>query len=446
MSGAKPSRPKGTQDLLPPESERRRRVEGVFRGLAEGYGYREVITPKFEHTAVFVKSSGRGSDVVMKEMYSFQDRAGRELTLRPEGTPGVVRAVVENGVRLPCRLYYVGPFFRYSRPQKGRLREFHQVGLEALGEASPHTDAEIIFFGREFFTRLGISDCQVQVNSIGCRVCRPSHRDKLVSFLRERQEQLCADCRLRLERSPLRVFDCKVETCRQVVRDAPAPRQYLCPDCRTHFEQVLADLTRRGLGYELNDRLVRGLDYYSRTTFEYVSTSLGAQDSLGGGGRYDYLLEEFGGPPTPGVGVAIGLERTLLAMPAETRSARRQLVFVVWLTEAELGAAEKLAGELRAQGVAAQVAYDSRKVRAQFKAADAAAAAGCVIVGPDELAKSVYSLKDLSTGEQHEVSSTEILTAVRLLLGSTPEVPTTGSDAVRTGTPGPPAPAGPGAL
>jgi histidyl-tRNA synthetase len=415
MSELKQFRPKGTQDFVPPVSVRLVHVENVFRHLAELSGYQEIVTPTFEHTEVFVKSSGESSDVVTKEMYSFKDRGERDLTLRPEGTPGVVRAVLENRLRLPCRLYYAGPFFRYGRPQKGRFREFYQVGVESLGEASPLVDAEIIYFGTEFFKTLGISDCTTQVNSIGCRECRPAHRAVFREFLLARKEQLCRDCRLRIDRNPLRVFDCKVETCGQAVKDAPTPRQYLCSACQVHIEQVLAGLDRRGLHYEMNDRLVRGLDYYSRTTFEYISGSLGAQDSLGGGGRYDYLIEEFGGPPTPGVGVAIGLERTILAAPAAPAPARRNLAFAVWLTEAEMGAAQELADRLRADGIPAQVDYDARKVKGQFKSADAAQAACCIIIGPDELAKGVYSLKDLVTGAQREVPSVAISGEVRAL-------------------------------
>ena len=415
MSEPRRTRPKGTQDFVPPDSARLLHVENVFRRLAERCGYQEIVTPTFEHTDVFVKSSGEGSDIVTKEMYSFKDRGERDLTLRPEGTPGVVRAVLENRLRLPCRLYYVGPYFRYCRPQKGRTREFHQVGVEALGEASPLVDAEIIYFGTDFFRSLGISDCTVQVNSIGCRDCRPAYRETLRKSLFDRKERLCADCHVRLERNPLRVFDCKVESCQLAIQDAPAPRQHLCRACERHHEQVLSALSRRGLLYEANDRLVRGLDYYDRTTFEYISASLGAQDSLGGGGRYDYLVEEFGGPATPAVGVAIGLERTLLAAPAVPLPENRHLAFVVWLSEAELRAAEDLADRLRAAGIPAQIDYDSSKVKGQFKSADAARAACCVIIGPDEMSKGVYSLKDLATGEQHEVSSDAVAEAVRAL-------------------------------
>ncbi len=422
MSGTPRARPKGTQDFVPPDSGRLLHVENVFRRLAELGGYQEIVTPTFEHTEVFVKSSGEGSDIVTKEMYSFKDRGDRDLTLRPEGTPGVVRAVLENRLRLPSRLYYVGPYFRYCRPQKGRTREFHQVGIEALGEASPLVDAEVICFGTDFFQSLGISDCTVQVNSIGCRECRPAYRETLRKSLFDRKEQLCADCHMRLERNPLRVFDCKVETCQAALKDAPTPGQYLCAACKRHHEQVLVELNRRGLRHETNVRLVRGLDYYNRTTFEYISASLGAQDSLGGGGRYDYLIEEFGGPDTPGVGLAIGLERTLLAAPVAPVPARRHLAFVVWLTEAELNAAQDLTNRMRADGIAAQVDYDARKVKGQFKSADAAQAACCIIIGPDELAKGVYSLKDLATGEQREVSSDAVSAEVRALFRTSKEI------------------------
>jgi histidyl-tRNA synthetase len=415
MSEAKQSRPKGTQDFVPPASEGLRHVEEVFATLAGRYGYREMITPTFEHTEVFEKGSGTSSDIVTKEMYAFEDQGKRRLTLRPEGTPGVVRAVLESQLRMPCRLYYTGSFFRYSRPQKGRYREFHQLGIEALGESGPLTDAEVIYLGSEFFATLGILDCTVMVNSIGCRECRPAYRETLVRFLRDRVDQLCPDCRLRIDRNPLRVFDCKVETCRIAVKDAPAPRQYLCTACEQHHESVLAQLNRYGLIYEANDRLVRGLDYYSRTTFEYVSKSLGAQDSLGGGGRYDYLVEEFGGPPTPAVGFALGLERTMLATPAQSAPARRRLAWVIWMSDAELGPARDLTERLRAAGIPARIDYDSRKVKNQFRSADAAGAACCIIVGGDELAKGVYSLKDLASAEQREVPRDAITEEVRAL-------------------------------
>ncbi|MBM3323300.1 histidine--tRNA ligase [candidate division WOR-3 bacterium] len=412
----RPTRPKGTNDLLPPESGLRHRVETAFRALVESFGFAEVVTPVFEHTEVFVKSAGVVSDIVTKEMYRFTDRSDRDLTLRPEGTPGVVRAILENRFRIPCRLYYVGPFFRYSRPQKGRYREFHQVGIEALGEAAPETDAEVIFIGAEFFRRLGVTDCTVQLNTIGCRTCRPEFRALLVEFLNAKQDRLCDECRTRTDINPLRVFDCKNESCQAVLAHAPKPRERVCSKCAEHFAGVQQGLTRRALAFTLNDRLVRGLDYYDRTTFEYTSAALGAQNSLGGGGRYDYLVAEFGGPDTPAIGFALGLERTTLALREPETLPRRALVFVVWLGATEFSAALKVADDLRAAGIAAQIDYSGRRAKLQFKAADAAGACACVIVGPDELARGVCSVKNLASGEQTEVPSDLLAEHLRPLL------------------------------
>ncbi|OYD15629.1 histidine--tRNA ligase [candidate division WOR-3 bacterium JGI_Cruoil_03_51_56] len=415
MSNPKHTRPKGTQDFVPPRAEQKSKVEDVFRHLAERFGFQEIVIPTFEYTDVFVKSSGTGSDIVTKEMYTFKDRADRSLTLRPEGTGGVVRAVLENRLRIPCRLYYLGPYFRYGRPQKGRFREFFQLGVEALGEASPLVDAETILFGDEFFRELGISDCITRLNSIGCRNCRPAYQHKLVEFLSSHKDRLCSECQLRLKHNPLRVFDCKQEQCQAVLKDAPKPGDYLCPECSRHFKAVQASLDKQGLRYELNGRLVRGLDYYNRTTFEFVSSKLGAQDSIGGGGRYDYLVEDFGGPQTPAIGLAIGLERTMLAM-GEKEQARRRLAFVVWMGDAELDEAQKVLARLRAQGIPAQMDYDAHRMKHQFKSADAAGASCCVIIGADELAKGVYSLKDLTTGRQIQVPVSELIGTVQKLI------------------------------
>lgn len=415
MSAAKQTRPKGTLDFVPPESVRLRQAEDLFRHVAGRFGFQEIITPTFEHTEVFVKSSGETSDVVTKEMYRFRDRSDRDLTLRPEGTPGVVRAILENNLRLPCRLCYTGSYFRYSRPQKGRYREFHQLGVEAIGEASPETDAEVIYCATEFFSLLGITGIVTRINSIGCTSCRPQYREKLVAFLADKRPQLCEDCQVRLDANPMRVFDCKVESCQQLVAPAPRPSQFLCPDCAGHFDRVQAALMARNLQFVLDDRLVRGLDYYNRTTFEYTSAAIGAQDSLGGGGRYDYLVRSFGGPDTPAIGFALGLERTLLALPPAPAGPRRHLCYVVWLTEKELPAARALADKLRAERIPCRIDYDARKPARQFKTADADNAACCVIVGPDELARGVYSLKDLATGNQSEVPADIIVPEVRAL-------------------------------
>ncbi len=419
MTAFKYNRPKGTQDFVPPQSERKFAVEMLFRKLAGLYGYREIVTPTFEHTELFVRSSGVASDIVTKEMYTFNDRADRSLTLKPEGTPGVIRALLENGLRLPCRLFYIAPFFRYSRPQRGRYREFYQLGVEALGEASPVTDAEVVHLGAEFFFRLKITDCVVRVNSIGCRLCRPVLREKLIAYLRGYQDGLCPDCNTRIELNPLRIFDCKNTECRQILVDAPVPIKHLCPDCQSHFQIFLDWLKAWGVRFEVDPYLVRGLDYYNRTTFEFVAGVLGEQISLGGGGRYDYLIEELGGSATPAVGMAIGLERTLLSMPeGDGMDKPRKLVFIVWTSENELRPAWELVNRLREAGIPAQLSYDRPKIRHQFHIADISGACIAVIVGELELSRGVYGIKNLKTGEQHEVSTDMIVNYLGSILNS----------------------------
>ncbi len=413
----KHSRPKGTRDFIPPESKQKLLIESTFRQLAYLYGYQEVVTPTFEHTEVFVKASGASSDIVTKEMYTFTDRAERSLTLKPEGTPGVVRAVLENRLKIPCRLFYIAPCFRYNRPQKGRYREFYQLGIEAIGEASPLVDAEVVQFGVKFFEHLGVAECSVKVNSIGCRECRPEFRQTLVTFLEQKKHSLCLDCHERLKLSPLRVFDCKKETCQMLLAGAPVPRKYLCPQCQAHFAQFTELLSRTGITFEIDDRLVRGLDYYNRTTFEFVSPVLGAQNSLGGGGRYDYLFEEFGGLKTPAIGLAIGLERTLLAMPAKTAEHnRRNFVFLIWTGEKELTNAQNLLAQLRAHGIPCQMSYDTPKLKRQLHLADITGATCALIVGADELQRGTYALKNLLTGEQIEVPAKELFFRLKLAL------------------------------
>lgn len=402
------ARPKGTKDFVPPESARKQWAEARFRRLAELYGFQEAVTPVIEHTELFIKTTGETSDVVTKEMYTFKDRGDRSITLRPEGTPGVTRALLENSLRLPCRLYYIGPMFRYNRPQKGRYREFYQLGVESFGEASPQVDAEVIALAHEFFSSLGITDCESQINSIGCRDCRPAYHQKLKAYLAERQDRLCVDCRVRAEQNPLRVFDCKEASCQALLTDAPRSKDNLCPACTEHFSGLQDGLKLRSVPYVINDRMVRGLDYYSRTAFEYVSRSIGAQDSLGGGGRYDYMVEDFGGPPTPAIGFALGEERALLAAAA-TPVPERQLVFVVALSENERPAGIALLRELREQGVNARMDYDSRKAQKQFRSADTAGARFCAILGGNEVTNGTVSLKDMKSGEQKEIARGELV-------------------------------------
>ncbi|MEO0108658.1 MAG: histidine--tRNA ligase, partial [candidate division WOR-3 bacterium] len=376
--------------------------ESEFRRLAELYGFREVVTPIIEHTELFVKSTGTSSDIVTKEMYTFQDRSGRSLTLRPEGTPGAVRAVLENRVRVPCRLYYIGPMFRYSRPQKGRYREFYQLGVESLGEARPEVDAEIIALGFEFLAGLGISNCRPEINSIGCRECRPAYHERLKEYLQDRTEQFCADCRIRYQQNPLRVFDCKMAACQELLSSAPRSLDHLCSACAEHFAGVQNGLSRRGVPSTTNDRLVRGLDYYSRTAFEYSLESGRAQDSLGGGGRYDYLVEDVGGPSLPAIGFALGEERILLAL-GEPGGPEARLCWVVPLGPGEFEAGVKLLTELRSAGIAARMDFDRCKPKQQLHSAASAGAQFALILGPDELAHDTVSVKNLKTGVQQEV-------------------------------------------
>ncbi|HAG07865.1 MAG TPA: histidine--tRNA ligase, partial [Peptococcaceae bacterium] len=310
-------RPRGTADVLPGEVEKWLALENLARRLSRTYGYAEIRTPIFEHTELFARSVGDATDIVEKEMYTFLDKGGRSITLRPEGTASVARAYIEHGMSSlpqPVKLYYVGPFFRHDRPQAGRLRQFHQFGVEVFGAAHPRADAEVIILACEFFRALGLNSVEILLNSVGCPVCRASLIRRLKDFFRNRNEEVCATCRARLERNPLRVLDCKDERCRELIRAAPTPIDTLCGECRSHFQQVQRYLGRQRVPYTVEPHLVRGLDYYTRTAFEFVAPDLGAQNSVGGGGRYDGLVEACGGKPTPGVGFAIGLERTLLLM------------------------------------------------------------------------------------------------------------------------------------
>ncbi|HPZ65730.1 MAG TPA: histidine--tRNA ligase, partial [Bacillota bacterium] len=307
--------PRGTRDILPDEASRWEFLENSFRERCRLYGFQEIRTPIFEHTELFVRSVGESSDIVSKEMYTFHDRSGRSLTLRPEGTAAVVRAYLENGLHEkphPVKLYYFGPMFRYDRPQAGRYRQFHQFGLELFGSPQPSADVEIMALSYDMLRSLPLPEFRLELNSVGCRECRPGYRERLREYLRFREEELCPDCSRRYRENPLRVLDCKKPECKDLSAGAPLLTQSLCPQCAGHLARVRELLERLELPYVLNPRLVRGLDYYTRTAFEFVAPELGAQASLGGGGRYDALVEECGGPPTPGVGVAFGLERIIL--------------------------------------------------------------------------------------------------------------------------------------
>lgn len=405
------SNPKGTQDFLPPLSEQKHYLETQFRKVVALYGFSEIVTPCFEHTELFLRSTGLTTDIVTKQIYSFTDKGGRDLTLRPEGTPGVVRAFLQNNLKPPLRLFYIGPMFRYEKPQKGRYREFHQLGIEVIGEAHPQTDVEVIEMGLNFFSAVNIKDVVVKVNSVGCVLCRNRFRSDLIFYLNNVQDKICEDCKARLERNPLRVFDCKETTCQELYQSAPKIADYLCYDCQNHFQVVLQELTERNLPFELDKMMVRGLDYYTRTTFEYVpslSTALGAQDSLGGGGRYDNLIEDFGGPKIPAIGFALGLERILIYLGNPTLP-RKNLVYLIPLDGESEKQAKQLLRQLRTSEIPAILNLPDKNLRSGLGIADNLSCEYVIIIGSEELKKQVYTVKQLSTKSQQEVPQDKII-------------------------------------
>jgi len=405
--------PRGTQDALPPLGPRIRALYDRAAGTARRYGYRYVETPTFEHTELFARTSGATSDVVSKEMYTFTDRGGRSLTLRPEGTAPVVRAYLDGRHDLPSpfKAYYLMPMFRYGRPQAGRFREHRQFGVEVLDAAEPGADVEVIALGDAYLRSLGLSRYELQVNSLGDEVCRPAYREELLAFLRANRDRLRDEHRDTFEANPLRVLDCKDEACRAVAAEAPKIIDRLCGPCREHLDGVLEGLRSDGLKPQIEPTLVRGLDYYTRTAFEFVSEVLSqAQATLFGGGRYDGLAEALGGPRVPGVGFGMGLERVLLALGDEgidPPEEPRLDVFVVGLGRGRAVAAE-LVRSLRAAGVGAAAAFAERPLKAQLKMADRAGAAFAAIVGDDEAADGTVTLRRLADGEQARVPADDV--------------------------------------
>ncbi len=407
-----PAPPRGTTDLLPPQSDRMRRLYDLAHGVATLYGYRYAETPAFESTELFVRTSGATSDVVQKEMYTFEDKGGRQLTLRPEGTAPVVRAVLGGSaeVSLPFKGYYVEPMWRYGRPQKGRLREFRQFGVELVGSGLPAADAETILLGHEYLQLAGIRDLRLEVNSLGDEVCRPAYRERLLAYLEANRERLRDEHRDRFRENPLRVLDCNDQSCRAVARDAPRIVDHLCGPCREHYDGVLRALDDEGLTYQQVDTLVRGLDYYDRTAFEYVSPVLPeGQASVGGGGRYDGLAEVLGLTPTPGVGFALGLERILIALDAAGVGdlAARFGVFVVTVGPNAFPAGRGLVRAFRQAGVPAQVPFEDRPLNAQFRMADRSGAAYAAVLGERELSDGTVTIRRLADGVEETVAREE---------------------------------------
>ncbi len=406
--------PKGTQDMLPKDAHRWQSVEANMRRICALAGYREIRTPMFEHTELFQRGVGDATDVVQKEMYTFCDKGNRSITLKPEGTAGVVRALIESHMyadALPAKLYYVScPCFRYEKPQSGRLRQFHQNGVEVFGAKDPSVDAEIIDIARQLLDAFGIAGARLKINSIGCPTCRKAYLDKLRAYLEPKLDGLCKTCQERFSRNPLRILDCKEDA--EKLADAPSMLDNLCPECAAHFEKLRAYLDAMGIAYVIDPRIVRGLDYYTRTVFEYVIDAPGGELTVCGGGRYDGLVEELGGPATPGIGFGMGVERVLMAQDlcgAAPKAPEMYDVFVVTMGDEARMEGVRLVRELRAAGLKADLDHAARSMKAQFKYANKLGVRRVLVLAGDELAKGVVKLRDMQNSEETEVARGEIV-------------------------------------
>jgi histidyl-tRNA synthetase len=397
-------KPKGTQDLLPGEVEKWHYLESVARDMCRRFNYKEIRTAIFEHTELFTRGVGETTDIVEKEMYTFLDKGDRSISLRPEGTAGVVRAYVENklyGEPDVSKLYYIGPMFRYEQPQAGRYRQFHQFGIEAFGSVDPSMDAEVIALGYTFYKEIGLKQVSVEINSVGTPTVRTAYRSKLQEFFAPVKDKLCKDCQSRYDRNPMRILDCKID--QKYGEGAPTILDYLDEECTVHFQAVKDHLTAMGIPYTINPRLVRGLDYYTHTAFEYKAAGIGAIDTIGGGGRYNGLVEQIGGNDQPGVGFGLGLERILLVLQSQGVEIPKQKpldIYLIALGEAAEKEVTKLLYLLREQGVAAEKDYLGRKIKAQMKSADRFQANYVAILGDDELSRGEITVKTMASGEQ----------------------------------------------
>ncbi len=401
---------KGTKDVLPKEVHKNQYIEATALDIAEKFGYKEIRTPMFEHTELFQRGVGDTTDVVQKEMYTFDDKGGRSITLRPEGTAGAVRSYLENGLcneALPQKVCYVGPCFRYEKPQAGRLREFHQFGVECFGTASPLADAELISLGKSIFDTLEVKDISLEINSIGCPTCRAEYHKALKEYFSSRKDELCDTCRDRLDRNPMRILDCKSPVCSEIAKDAPVVTDYLCEECDKHFKKVQKYLKAMNIDYTINPKIVRGLDYYTKTVFEFISNSIGAQGTVAGGGRYDGLVDELGGQKTPSLGFAMGLERLMMLMEAQNApfpDANVPDLFVVALGDKATLKAVEIVKDMRAEGFTALMDLNQRSVRAQMKYADKLGAKFNIVIGDNEVENGTAKLKNMSTGEETDIA------------------------------------------
>ncbi len=411
--------PKGTKDVLPKDSYKWQFVENSARETAKLFGAQEIRTPTFEHTEVFLRGVGETTDIVNKEMYTFLDKGNRSITLKPEGTAGVARAFVENGLNnsaLPAKFYYITSCFRYERPQAGRLREFHQFGVEFLGSKEADIDAETILLSKTFLEKVGIDNITLYLNSIGCKTCRAEYSKALKAYLNENYDKLCPLCQERLNKNPLRILDCKNDECKKITADAPKIIDYICDDCSNHFERVKRLLSVAGVEFKINPNIVRGLDYYSRTVFEFVSENIGAQGTVCGGGRYDGLISDLGGVDTPGIGFAVGIERILMLLENTGKTIDNPNTIQVYFApmgEKENEKAFELCTMLRAKGIIADFDHMGRGIKAQFKYADKIGAKYVAVIGSNELEKGEVKVKNMTDGSETEVAFSQLDTVIK---------------------------------
>jgi histidyl-tRNA synthetase len=407
------TRQRGTKDITPSEVKIWQFLESKAREVFGSYNYAEIRTPIFEQTELFTRSIGESTDIVGKEMYTFVDKGDRSITLRPEETAPVVRALIENNLQGQgelVKLFYIGPMFRYERPQAGRMRQFHQAGIEVFGSSDPLIDVDVIDLGIKYFNNIGLKELEVDINSVGCPKCRPNYRAELKKYFQN--SQLCGTCKGRIDTNPLRILDCKEPGCQKVIEKAPWSGDFLCPDCKANFDQVLKLLNQFNIKYKLNKRLVRGLDYYNRTTFEIISRSLGAQNAICGGGRYDSLVEELGGKATPAIGFAIGLDRLIIVLEDQKiriPEDQRLQVYIAALGELSRQKGFETLKNLREMGIKADMDYQGKSLNSQLKAADKLNAQYTIIIGEDELKNGLAVIKSMDNKSQEQVKFAEIL-------------------------------------
>ena len=411
--------PKGTKDIMPDQVYKWHYVEKKWKEICDRYGFKEIRTPMFEHTELFQRGIGDTTDVVQKEMYTFNDHGGRSITLKPEGTAPAVRAFLEHKTYAevqPTKIYYDIPCFRYEKPQSGRLRQFHQFGVETFGTPNMVADAEIIAIGYDFLTEMGVTDLTLEINSVGCPVCRANHRTALKEFLKPKYDQLCDTCKSRYEKNPMRILDCKSPIDQALVEGAPMMLDYLCDECKTAFDELKENLEAMNIPYVVNPKIVRGLDYYTKTAFEFITNSIGAQGTVCGGGRYDNLAEEVGGLPIPGVGFGLGKERLIMLMEANgvvIPEPKACDAFIATMGKEAKLYGQKIMRELRKEGIKAQMDDLQRNFKGQFKYADRIGASYTIVIGDNELEKGSANLKNMETGEQVEVKFEDLAKVIK---------------------------------